>query len=169
MRIVTLGTGKPSWNRNNYLCTVKRRGGGSQKFATLYFILYSYFRELGGGIIRLGVEVSESAENFHVVYYILGPPPCSSIQQRPWRWSIPLSTGRTHITPDMWYVNVGMGSRIPCIFQVSDCVGSIFARSLRRIKSGIHQTQAQGTPSTLGGDFPYEPGDLVQSITSYFW
>ena len=37
---------------------------------------------------------------------------------------------------------------------------SKFARSLKR----INQTQAQQAPSTLGGDFPYEPGDLVNFL-----
>ena len=58
----------------------------------------------------------------------------------------------------------GICSGIPGIFQVPGSVGSIFARSLRRIKSGIHQTQAQGAPSTLGGAFPYEPGDFVNFL-----
>ena len=61
-------------------------------------------------------------------------------------------------------VVLGIGSEIPGIYQVPDSVGSIFARSLRQIKSGIHQTQAQGAPSTLGGDFPYKPGDLVHFL-----
>ena len=45
-----------------------------------------------------------------------------------------------------------------------DSESSIFARSLKQIKAGIHQTQAQEAPSTLGGDFPYEPGDLVNFL-----
>ena len=45
-----------------------------------------------------------------------------------------------------------------------DSESSIFARSLKRIKAGINQTQAQQAPSTLGGDFPYEPGGLVNFL-----
>ena len=55
-------------------------------------------------------------------------------------------------------------SGIPGIYQVPDSVGTFFACSLRRIKTGIHQTQAQGVPSTLGGNFPYKPGDLIHFL-----
>ena len=37
-------------------------------------------------------------------------------------------------------VVLGIGSGIPGIYQVSDSEGSIFARSLKRIKAGIHKT-----------------------------
>ena len=61
-------------------------------------------------------------------------------------------------------VVLGIGSGIPGIYQVPDSESSIFARSLKRIKAGINQTQEQQAPSTLGGDFPYEPGDLVNFL-----
>ena len=61
-------------------------------------------------------------------------------------------------------VVLGIGSGIPGIHQAPDSEGSIFTRSLKQIKTGIHQTQAQGAPSTLGGDFPYKPDDLVNFL-----
>ena len=61
-------------------------------------------------------------------------------------------------------VVLGIGSGIPGIYQVPDCESWVFARSLKRLKSGINQTQAQQAPSTLGGDFPYEPGGLVNFL-----
>ena len=65
----------------------------------------------------------------------------------------------TGYTPQQ--IVLGISSGIPGIFQVPNNAGSLFARSLKRITAGI---QAQGAPSTLGGDFPYEPGDLVHFL-----
>ena len=59
---------------------------------------------------------------------------------------------------------LGIGSGVPGIYQVPESESSKFARSLIRIKSGINQTQAQQAPSTLRGNFPYEPGDLVNFL-----
>ena len=46
---------------------------------------------------------------------------------------------------------LGIGSGIPGVYQVSESESSKFAQRLKRIKSGINQTQAQQAPSTLGG------------------
>ena len=59
---------------------------------------------------------------------------------------------------------LGIGSGIPGNYQAPESESSKFAQSLKRIKSGINQTQAQQAPSTLGGDFPYKPGDLVNFL-----
>ena len=59
---------------------------------------------------------------------------------------------------------LGIGSGIPSMYQVLESESSKFARILKKIKSGINQTQTQQAPSTLGGDFTYEPGDLVNFL-----
>ena len=58
---------------------------------------------------------------------------------------------------------LGIGSGVPGIYQVPESESSKFTRILKRIKSGINQTQAQQA-LTLGGNFPYKPGDLVNLL-----
>ena len=53
---------------------------------------------------------------------------------------------------------LGISSGIPCIFQIPNNPGSLFAQTLKRLTAGIHQAQAdcpcapgkQGVPITLG-------------------
>ena len=59
---------------------------------------------------------------------------------------------------------LGIGSGVPGIYQVPESESSKFTRSLKRIKTGINQSQAQQPPSTLGDNFPYQPGDLVNFL-----
>ena len=85
-----------------------------------------------------------------------------------WRLSERIFVYNNAVGPGIGYtphqVVLGIGSGIPGIYQVPESESSVYARSLKRLKSGINQTQAQQAPSTLGGDFPYEPGDLVNFL-----
>ena len=59
---------------------------------------------------------------------------------------------------------VSLSSGVPGIYDVPEGKNDTnFAKSLNRIKEGINKNQVASTQPhlTLGGSFPYEPGDVV--------
>ena len=61
---------------------------------------------------------------------------------------------------------LGLSSGAPGIYDVPENDNTNFSQSLNRIKAGINKSQVTQPHSTLGGSFPYEPGDSVHFLGS---
>ena len=57
---------------------------------------------------------------------------------------------------------------MPGIYDVPENANTNFSQSLNRIKAGINKSQVAQTQTqpTIGGSFPYEPGDAVHFLES---
>ena len=62
--------------------------------------------------------------------------------------------------------SISIRSKFRCarIYDVPVNDNTNFSRSLKRIKAGINRSQVTQPHSTLGGSFPYEPGDSVHFL-----